>query len=49
MVDSLKTVTAGASGVVITWLEWLPMAVRVAVGLATFIYICVKTYKEIKR
>tara|TARA_Y100001938_G_scaffold145641_1_gene222743 strand:+ start:8849 stop:8998 length:150 start_codon:yes stop_codon:yes gene_type:complete len=49
MVDSLKTVTAGASGVTITWLEFLPMMVRVAVGIATFVYICVKIYKEIKR
>ncbi len=49
MVDSLKTVTAGAGGVTITWLEFLPMMVRVAVGVATFVYICVKIYKEIKR
>jgi len=49
MLDSLKTVTAGAGGVTITWLEWLPMVVRVAVGIATFVYICVKIYKEIKR
>ena len=49
MLDSLKTVTAGAGGVTITWLEFLPMMVRVAVGIATFVYICVKIYKEIKR
>ena len=49
MIDSLKTVVAGAGGITITWLEWLPIAVRILVGLATFVYICVKIYKEIKR
>ena len=49
MIDSLKTVVAGASGITITWLEWLPVAVRVLVGLATFVYICIKIYKETKR
>ena len=49
MVDSLKTVFAGATGITVTWMEWLPIAVRVLVGLASFVYICVKIYKEIKR
>ena len=49
MIDSLKTVVAGAGGITITWLEWLPVAIRVLVGLATFTYICVKIYKETKR
>ena len=49
MLDSLKTVTAGATGFTVTWIEWLPIAVRVAVGIATFTYICVKVYKETKR
>ena len=48
MVDSLRTVTAGAGGMVVTWMEWLPMMVRVLVGLATFVYICVKIYKLAK-
>ena len=48
MVDSLRTVTAGASGMVVTWMEWLPMLVRVLVGLATFVYICLKIYKLLK-
>ena len=47
MVDSLKIITAGISGITVTWIEWLPVVVRVFVGIATFIYICVKTYKEI--
>jgi hypothetical protein len=49
MIDSLKTVAAGAGGITITWIEWLPIAVRIAVGIATFAYICVKVYKETKR
>ena len=48
MLDSLKTVAAGATGVTVTWIEWLPVAVRCAVGIATFAYICVKIYKELK-
>ena len=49
MIDSLKTVTAGAGGITITWIEWLPVTVRIAVGIATFAYICVKIYNETKR
>ena len=48
MIDSLKTTTIGITGISVTWLEWVPMAVRVLVGLATFIYIIVKIIKEIK-
>jgi len=48
MLDSLRTTTAGVSGIVVTWLEWLPIVVRIMVGLATFVYICVKIYKLLK-
>ena len=48
MIDSLRTVTAGAGGIVVTWMEWLPIMVRVLVGAATFVYICVKIYKLLK-
>ena len=48
MIESVKTTTAGISGMLITWMEWLPMAVRVLVGLATFVYIIVKIVREIK-
>ncbi len=47
MVDSLKTVAVSATGMSVTWIEWLPVVVRVAVGLASFAYICVKIYNEI--
>jgi hypothetical protein len=48
MIDSLKTTTIGITGIGVTWLEWVPMVVRVLVGLATFIYIIVKVVREIK-
>ena len=48
MLDSLRTTTAGVSGIVVTWLEWLPVVVRIMVGVATFVYICVKIYKLLK-
>ena len=48
MIDSLKTTTIGITGISVTWLEWVPMIVRVLVGLATFVYIIVKVIREIK-
>ena len=48
MIDSLRTTSAGVGGMVVTWMEWLPIAVRVLVGVATFIYICLKIYKLMK-
>ena len=49
MADSLKTVAVSATGLGVTWIEWLPVAVRVAVGVASFIYICVKIRNELKK
>ena len=49
MIDSIKTLSVSTSGMVITWMEWLPVLVRVGVGIATIIYIGVKTYKEYKK
>ena len=48
MIESVKTTTAGISGMLVTWMEWLPVAVRVLVGVATFVYIIVKIVREIK-
>ena len=45
MLDSIRPLLAGVGGVTVTWLEWLPVAVRISVGLATFVYICLKIYK----
>ena len=49
MVDSIKTTTAGTGAVVLSWVEWLPVAVRVLVGVATFFYICLKIYKLLEK
>ena len=49
MLESIKPILAGVGGVSVTWMEWLPIAVRIAVGLATFAYICIKIYKETRR
>ena len=48
MLDSIRPLVAGVGGLTVTWLEWLPVVVRVLVGLATFVYICVKIYKLAK-
>lgn len=49
MLDTLKITSAGASGAVVTWLEFLPVMVRIGVGIATIIYIGIKAYKEYKK
>ena len=49
MIDSLKTVAVSATGIGVTWIEWLPVTVRVAVGIASFVYICVKIRNELKK
>ena len=46
MLDSLKTVSVSVTGIGVTWIEWLPVAVRVLVGLASFVYICAKIKNE---
>ncbi len=48
MVDSVKTTFVGMTGMSVTWLEWMPVVVRILVGLATFIYLLVKIRKELK-
>ena len=49
MADSLKTVAVSATGLGVTWIEWLPVAVRVAVGIASFVYLFVKIHNELKK
>tara|TARA_Y100001936_G_C15615022_1_gene428645 strand:+ start:244 stop:393 length:150 start_codon:yes stop_codon:yes gene_type:complete len=48
MVDSVKTTFVGMTGMSVTWLEWMPVVVRILVGLATFVYLLVKIRKELK-
>ena len=46
MYDSLKTSFIGFSGIWVTWMEWVPVLVRVAVGLATLAYMIYKAKNE---
>jgi len=46
MIDSLKTISISGGGMWVTWMEWLPVAVRVAVGIATLFYMFYKTKNE---
>ena len=48
MLDTLKTATVGMGGCWISFLEIVPPFVSVLVGIATFIYMCIKIFKEIK-
>ena len=48
VIDSLKTSMVGVGGMTVTWMEWLPLVVRIAVGIATFVYLAVKIYKELR-
>ena len=49
MADSLKTMAVSATGIGVTWIEWLPVVVRVAVGIASFVYLFVKIHNELKK
>ncbi len=44
--DTLKTLSVGSSGLYVTWLEWLPVTVRIAVGIATVFYLVYKGLNE---
>ena len=46
VLDSLKTVSISGGGMWVTWMEWLPVAVRVAVGIMTLAYMFYKTKNE---
>ena len=47
--DILKTMGVGLTSIGITWIEWLAVAVRVAVGLASLVYLFVKIHNELKK
>ena len=48
MVDTLKTTGAGVSGWWLSVSGWLPEVVSLLVGIATFTYLGIKIYKELK-
>ena len=49
MIDSFKTMAISVTGIVITWIEWLPVVVRVLVGLASLVYLFIKIHNELKK
>ncbi len=48
MVEEIKTVTAGVSGVGVWWIESLAPTVQLCVSLLTLVYIFLKVKKELK-
>tara|TARA_R100001594_G_scaffold25544_1_gene49944 strand:+ start:132 stop:278 length:147 start_codon:yes stop_codon:yes gene_type:complete len=48
MIDTLRTNVIGISGWWISMNKWLPEVVSLGVGMATFIYLLIKIYKELK-
>ena len=49
MIDSLKTMAVSVTGIGVTWIEWLPVTIRIAVGVASFVYIRVQIKNELKK
>ena len=47
MIDSTKAVVNGAIGVGVWWVN-LPMALQMAVSMATLVYLIIKIIKELK-
>tara|TARA_Y100001963_G_C6660466_1_gene390189 strand:+ start:657 stop:806 length:150 start_codon:yes stop_codon:yes gene_type:complete len=46
MLDTLKTASVGAGGFGVQFMSMLPEMVKVAVGIATVVYLAVKIKKE---
>ncbi len=49
MIDSAKTMAVSVTGIGVTWIDWLPVVVRVAVGLASLVYLFLKIHNELKK
>ena len=47
--DALKTMGVGMTAMGVTWIEWLPVVVRVAVGIASLVYLFIKIHNELKK
>ena len=48
MEDTLKTVTVGIGGSMVSWMEILPPLFSALGALATLVYMMIKIFKEIK-
>lgn len=44
--DTLKTLSVGLGGVSVTWMEWIPWTIRVAVGVISLFYMFYKALNE---
>ena len=47
--DTLKTLSVAVGGVSITWMDWIPLTIRVAVGCASLMYMFYKALNEKKK
>ena len=47
--DTLKTSSIGFGGWWLSVSGWLPEIVSLCVGIATFVYLAIKIYKELRR
>ena len=48
MIDTLRTSATGLGGFWLSMWGWLPEAVSLSVGIATFVYLVIKIRKELK-
>ena len=46
--DTLRTGSIGLSGWIVSATSWIPEAVSVGVGIATFTYLIIKIVKELR-
>ena len=49
MIDSLKTMAVSVTGIGVTWIEWLPVVIRVLVGVASLVYLVIKIHNKLKK
>ena len=47
--DILKTMGVSLTGMGVTWIDWLPVVVRVAVGIASLVYLFLKIHNELNK
>jgi len=47
--DTLKTLSVGLGGISVTWMDWIPWTIRVAVGCASLFYMFYKALNEKKK
>ena len=48
MEDTLRTSSIGVVGSTFSWLEWAPPLFSAMAAIATFVYMIIKIYKELK-